>query len=75
MEVTVRKAEIKDIEKVSKLLSEVLELHAKLRPDIFISGTTKYTKEELTNIFKNDILLLLVFLGFVLDKTYIKYKK
>jgi len=29
----------------------------------------------LTNIFKNDILLLLVFLGFVLDKTYIKYKK
>ena len=54
MEVTVRKAEIKDIEKVSKLLSEVLELHAKLRPDIFISGTTKYTKEELTNIFKND---------------------
>ena len=53
MEVTVRKAEIKDIEKVSKLLSEVLELHAKLRPDIFISGTTKYTKEELTNI-KND---------------------
>ena len=36
------------------LLSEVLELHAKLRPDIFISGTTKYTREELTNIFQND---------------------
>ena len=45
---------IKDIDKVSMLLSEVLELHAKLRPDIFISGTTKYTREELTNIFQND---------------------
>ena len=35
----------------------------------------KIFKKYLTNIFKNDILLLLVFLGFVLDKTYIKYKK
>ena len=54
MDITVRRAEIKDIDKVSMLLSEVLELHAKLRPDIFISGTTKYTREELTNIFQND---------------------
>lgn len=54
MDITVRRAEIKDIDKVSILLSEVLELHAKLRPDIFISGTTKYTREELTNIFQND---------------------
>ena len=45
MDITVRRAEIKDIDKVSMLLSEVLELHAKLRPDIFISGTTKYTRE------------------------------
>ena len=54
MDITVRRAEAKDIDKVSKLLSEVLEIHAKLRSDIFISGTTKYTKEELTNIFQND---------------------
>ena len=54
MDITVRRAEAKDIDKVSKLLSEVLEIHAKLRPDIFISGTTKYTREELTNIFQND---------------------
>ena len=46
MDITVRRAEAKDIDKVSKLLSEVLEIHAKLRSDIFISGTTKYTKEE-----------------------------
>lgn len=54
MEINVRKAEVKDIERVSELLSEVLELHAKLRPDIFISGTTKYTKEELEAIFNNE---------------------
>ena len=29
MDITVRRAEIKDIDKVSMLLSEVLELHAK----------------------------------------------
>lgn len=54
MEINVRRAETKDIEKVSKLLSEVLELHALIRPDIFISGTTKYTKEELETIFENE---------------------
>lgn len=54
MEMNVRRAETKDIEKVSKLLSEVLELHALIRPDIFISGTTKYTKEELETIFENE---------------------
>ena len=50
MDITVRRAEAKDIDKVSKLLSEVLEIHAKLRSDIFISGTTKYTKEEFDNL-------------------------
>lgn len=50
----VRRAEEKDIEVVEKLLSQVLEIHAKLRPDLFISGTRKYTTEELLKIFKND---------------------
>lgn len=54
MAITVRRAEDKDADKTIKLLSEVLELHAKLRPDIFISGTTKYTREELQEIFRND---------------------
>lgn len=47
MEITVRKAEMRDIPRLTELLSEVLELHAKIRPDIFISGSTKYTGEEL----------------------------
>ena len=45
----IRKAEIKDIDEILFLLSDVLELHARIRPDIFESGHTKYTKEELIN--------------------------
>ena len=53
MAITIRRAESRDLDKTLKLLSEVLELHAKIRPDIFISGTTKYTREELQAIFDN----------------------
>lgn len=52
--ITVRRAEEKDSEKTMQLLSEVLEMHAKLRPDIFISGRTKYTREQLRDIFRDD---------------------
>ena len=50
----IRRAEEKDLDQVLALLSDLLELHAKLRPDIFIPGTTKYTSEELLDIFTND---------------------
>ena len=47
----IRNAEKKDINGILKLLSQVLELHAAIRPDIFVSGTTKYTEKELIDIF------------------------
>lgn len=47
----IRTAENKDTEQVLDLLHQVLEVHAKLRPDLFISGTTKYSAEELHAIF------------------------
>ena len=50
----IRRAQIKDTEAVMRLLSEVLEIHAKIRPDVFISGTTKYSPEELAEIFADD---------------------
>ncbi|MCR4904302.1 MAG: GNAT family N-acetyltransferase [Butyrivibrio sp.] len=50
----IRRATENDLDIVDKLLSQVLEIHADLRPDIFISGTRKYTDEELLKIFKND---------------------
>ncbi len=50
----IRRAGEKDLDMVLKLLSEVLEIHAKIRPDIFISGTTKYNREELKAIFRDE---------------------
>ena len=50
----IRRAQEKDVERVLALLSQVLELHAALRPDIFIPGTTKYSRAELLEIFRDD---------------------
>ncbi len=50
----IRKAEEKDIPMLLSLLSEILELHARIRPDIFIPGTTKYTESELKEILKDE---------------------
>ncbi|WP_026507472.1 GNAT family N-acetyltransferase [Butyrivibrio sp. MC2013] len=50
----IRRAVNADIPKLLDLLSQVLEIHAAIRPDIFRSGTTKYTKDELTGIIAND---------------------
>ena len=36
------------------LLSQVLEIHAHIRPDLFISGTTKHDAAELAEIFQNE---------------------
>ena len=45
---TIRKAEEKDIPRIIELLGQVLQIHADIRPDIFIPGTTKYTNDEFT---------------------------
>ena len=50
----IRRAELKDMERVIELLSEVLEIHVRIRPDIFRSGTTKYSKEQFMKMIKDD---------------------
>lgn len=50
----IRRASEKDIDSLIKLLQEVLEIHANIRPDIFISGTTKYTRSDLLEKLVND---------------------
>ena len=50
----VRKAETKDIPGLRKLLMQVLEVHARLRPDIFIPGTAKYSESELEAILADE---------------------
>ena len=42
----IRRAHEKDIPRLIELLEQVLQIHADIRPDIFIPGTTKYTNEE-----------------------------
>ncbi len=54
MDVKVRRAKDGDIKALLSLLGQVLELHAKIRPDIFISGTTKYTEKELSLIIAEE---------------------
>lgn len=53
-QIKIRRAEERDLKRVMDLLSQVLEIHAKIRPDIFVSGTTKYTDVELLQMFKDD---------------------
>ena len=50
----IRKAEEKDIPRILKLLEQVLQIHADIRPDIFIPGTTKYTVSELTELLEKE---------------------
>ena len=49
----IRRAEEKDIPRMMELLGQVLQIHAEIRPDIFIPGTTKYTVDELAVLLKN----------------------
>ncbi len=50
----IRRAEDKDIPRIDALLTQVLNIHAEGRPDIFIPNTTKYTEEELKSILHDD---------------------
>lgn len=52
---TIRRANEKDIPRIIGLLGQVLQIHAEIRPDIFIPGTTKYTDEELLEMLKDDL--------------------
>lgn len=50
----IRAAQKKDIPQIKELLSQVLQIHAEIRPDIFVPGTTKYTDAELEEILKDE---------------------
>ena len=53
-QMTIRRANENDIPRLLELLEQVLQIHADIRPDIFIPGTTKYTNEELSQMIKDD---------------------
>ena len=52
----IRKAEETGIPRIMELLGQVLEIHADIRPDIFIPGITKYTVTELAELLKQEDL-------------------
>lgn len=51
----IRNAKKEDITGLMNLLRQVLDVHADIRPDIFKSGTAKYTDEELYYIVTNPL--------------------
>lgn len=50
----IRRATPNDLDKLNRLLRQVLEVHHNARPDIFKKDCKKYTDQELINIIKND---------------------
>ena len=56
----IRRAEEKDIAKISDLLMQVCLVHHKGRPDLFKYGTRKYTDVQLTELIHNEATPILV---------------
>ena len=50
----IRQAQEKDIEGIIRLLEQVLEVHHKGRPDLFKGNATKYTRDELKEILRDN---------------------
>lgn len=50
----IRRAEISDIPDLLRLLVQVCDVHAEIRPDIFKRGGVKYTESDLTEILSDE---------------------
>ena len=48
----IRKAEPKDAPRISALLRQVLEVHAAIRPDMYRSGTQKYSEDGVLKLLE-----------------------
>ncbi|MBO4540811.1 MAG: GNAT family N-acetyltransferase [Bacilli bacterium] len=56
----IRRAEPKDVDQILKLLSQISALHADIRPDLFISGSPKYRREEIERKLEKESELIFV---------------
>ncbi len=50
----IRRAIDSDLNRINDLLHQVHQLHADIRPDIFIQGVKKYKDEEILKLIKDD---------------------
>ena len=75
----VRRAEVRDIPRLEEILYQVHDVHASVRPDLFIKGKKKYTADELKALLESDDTVIFVctddsdyILGyaFCMDKSY-----
>ena len=57
----IRKTLKKDIDTLIKLLKEVANVHADIRPDLFIHGKTKYNSKELEEIINDELRPIFVY--------------
>ena len=56
----IRRAEPKDAPRISALLRQVLEVHAAIRPELFLSGTQKYSEEEILALIRQPDCIIFV---------------
>ncbi len=49
----IRKAEEKDLDRIEEMLIDVHDIHSKGRPDIFIEGGVKYTRNDLSFLLED----------------------
>lgn len=56
----IRRAEPKDAPRISALLRQVLEVHAAVRPDMFRSGTQKYSEADVLKLMNDPDCVLFV---------------
>lgn len=54
MDITIRKAEEKDIPRITNLLLQVHKVHSDIRPDLFRRGSKKYDENELKEIISDN---------------------
>ena len=50
----IRKAEIKDIDRIAVLLEGIREVHHQIRPDLFKSKGLKYNKDEIKELINDE---------------------
>ncbi len=56
----IRRAEEKDAPRISALLKQVLEVHAAVRPDMYRSGTQKYSEADVKKLLADPDCVLFV---------------
>jgi ribosomal protein S18 acetylase RimI-like enzyme len=56
----IRRAEPKDAPRISALLKQVLEVHAAVRPDMYRSGTQKYSEADVLDLLNDPACVLFV---------------